>query len=144
LDQDLAPLYGVKTKAFNQAVKRSLKRFPTDFMFRLSVAETSFIRSQTVTGSRRNLRYRPLAFTEQGVAMLAGILKSDRAVEVNIAIMRAFVRMRRLLLANHELAAKLDELENKLIAHDYRIGDIMKAIRKLMRTPDKSKPRIGF
>src|SRR6266446_303470 len=128
LDHDLAHLYGVDTRILNQAVKRNRERFPEDFMFQLSSKETKNLRSQIVTSRWGGRRYLPYALTEQGVAMLSGMLHTDHAIDVNIAIMRAFVRMRRLLSGNHELAKKLEELERKLIGHDYKIGNILKAI----------------
>jgi ORF6N domain len=121
LDSDLATLYGVEVKALNQAVRRNKDRFPTDFMFRLSATEAASLRSQTVTANagRGGRRTPPFAFTEQGVAMLSSVLRSPRAVRVNIEIMRAFVQLRRMLGANEELARKLDALEQK---YDGRSG----------------------
>jgi len=116
LDEDLAALYQVDVKALNQAVKRNCLRFPSDFMFRLTAAEARSLRSQTVTldsGRGRHRKYVPYAFTEQGVAMLSSVLRSPRAVSVNIEIMRAFVRLRRMLESHADLAKKLDELEKK-------------------------------
>jgi hypothetical protein len=129
LDFDLAELYGVETKALNQAVKRNLARFPDDFMFRLSAAESAAIRSQIVTASRRNLRFEPYAFTEQGVAMLSGLLNSPRAIAVNIEIMRAFVRLRQLIATSADLARKLAALEKK---YDAQFKVVFDAIRELM------------
>ena len=109
LDSDLAKLYGVETKVLNQAVKRNLKRFPVDFMFQLSSEEHELLRSQFVTSTgRTGRRYAPYAFTEQGVAMLSGVLRSERAVEVNIEVMRAFVRLRRIITEHEELKLQLD------------------------------------
>ena len=115
LDRDLAALYRVETKVLKQAVKRNLKRFPEDFMFVLSASEFADWRSQFVTSKNdtMGLRHAPMAFTEQGLAMLSGILNSERAIEVNIQIMRAFVRLRRLLATNADLAKKLEALESK-------------------------------
>ena len=144
LDTDLAALYGVETKALNRAVKRNMERFPKDFMFQLNVEETRFLRSQFVTlkhvrGQHR--KYHPLAFTEQGVAMLSSVLRSKRAVHVNIEIMRAFVRLRRMLQANTVLARQLRDLEKK---YDSQFKVVFDAIRQLM-TPPAGKPRkIGF
>jgi hypothetical protein len=129
LDFDLAELYGVETKALNQAVKRNLAHFPDDFMFRLSAAESAAIRSQIVTASRRNLRFEPYAFTEQGVTMLSGLLNSPRAVAVNIEIMRAFVRLRQLIATSADLARKLAALEKK---YDGQFKVVFDAIRELM------------
>ncbi len=144
LDEDLAPLYGVATKVLVQAVKRRQDRFPADFMFQLSTAEFQQLRSQVVTSKRGGRRYPPYAFTEQGVAMLSSVLNSTQAIAVNIAIMRAFVKLRETLAAHQELAAKLNALEHKLEVHDEAIRDILEAIRQLMTPPDKPKRRIGF
>ena len=120
LDFDLADLYGVSTKALNQAVKRNRDRFPPDFMFQLTQAESQAfpMRSQTVTASKRNIRFQPYAFTEHGIAMLSSVLRSKRAVEVNIAIMRAFVKLRQMLESNEELNHKFAAVIRKLGAHD--------------------------
>ncbi|MFA7001775.1 MAG: ORF6N domain-containing protein [Candidatus Omnitrophota bacterium] len=146
LDSDLAKLYGVKTKSLNLAVKRNKSRFPDDFMLQLTREETNALRfqietSKTVRGGRR---YLPYVFTEQGVAMLSCVLKSTRAVQMNIAIMRTFVRLRELLSTNKELAYKLIELEKKFGSHDAAIRDIVTAIRKLMTPPSRPKRQIGF
>jgi hypothetical protein len=147
LDRDLASLYDVTTKMLNQAVRRNPERFPDDFMFQLTDDEVLKVnRSQTVTGSQkhRNLKFRPYAFTEQGVAMLSSVLRSKRAVLVNIEIMRAFVRMREILASNRNLAEKLNELERRTITHDEQIKTILEAIRQLL-LPTKSRDRqIGF
>src|ERR1700730_3308182 len=121
LDQDLAELYGVETRVLVQAVKRNLSRFPSDFMFQLTAAEWAALRSQTVIlkpGRGRHRKYLPYAFTEQGVAMLSSVLNSERAIAVNIEIMRAFVRIRKLLSSNKALALKFRQLERKLASHD--------------------------
>lgn len=166
LDFDLAALYGVPTKTLNQAVKRNAARFPGDFMFQLSAEETRFLRSQFiasksqvidsqripqnwsrfVTSSRkyRGERYRPYAFTEQGVAMLSSVLNSERAVKVNIAIMRAFVRLRQTLETNRELARKFEQLERRVGKHDEEITAILEAIRQLMAAPEGPRREIGF
>ncbi len=145
LDQDLAGLYGVTTKAFNQAVKRNLSRFPQDFMFRLTQDEDVVMRSQFVTASRRNARYLPYAFTEQGVAMLSSVLRSHRAIQVNIAIMRAFVKLRETAATHKDLAQKLDALEKRYQHHDNEIKAIFDAIRKLIEGPaPRPARRIGF
>ncbi len=140
LDSDLASLYGVATKALLQAVKRNPGRFPSDFMFRLDVEEFAFLRSQFVTskgrGGRRTL---PYAFTEQGVAMLSSVLRSERAVQVNVEIMRAFVRLRRMLTAHKDLARKLDDLERKYDA-EFRV--VFDAIRRLMVPPAPVGPKL--
>lgn len=150
LDADLAALYGVATKVLLQAVKRNLERFPEDFMIQLTAAEWAALRSQFVTSKaeRGGRRYAPYAFTEQGVAMLSSVLKSSRAITVNIEIMRAFVRMRELLASNKELAQQLKELETrvtrKLATHDQAIVGILKTIRELMNPPEPKKRPIGF
>lgn len=145
LDMDLAALYGVPTKALVQAVKRNRDRFPDDFMFQLSVEEFAGLRSQFVTSNRGGRRYLPYAFTEQGVAMLSSVLKSPRAIAVNIEIMRAFVKLRQAIASNKELARRFAELERRLNAHDHAIANILQAIRELMqpRTPAQKRP-IGF
>jgi len=134
---------GLPAKALNQAVRRNMKRFPADFMFRLNWKEVSLLsRSQIVTLKRGgNVKYRPYVFTEQGVAMLSSVLRSPRAVRVNIEIMRAFVRLRRLLQSNKELAAKLAELETK---YDGQFKIVFDAIRELMTPPETPKRTIGF
>jgi hypothetical protein len=142
----LAAADGVATKALLQAVKRNRERFPQDFMIRLTPEEWSALRSQFVTSNdgRGGRRYLPYAFTEQGVAMLSSVLKSKRAITVNIEIMQAFVRMRELLASNKELAQKLAELERKISTHDHAITGILKAIRELMNPPPAKKRPIGF
>jgi len=145
LDRDLAELYGVETKVLIQAVKRNVKRFPEDFMFQLIEDEFDNLRSQIVTSSWGGTRYLPYIFTEQGVAMLSSVLNSERAIQVNIAIMRAFVKLKQILSMNKELAYKLTELEHKIEKHDEDIQAIFEAIRRLMApSPIKSKPQIGF
>lgn len=144
LDEDLAELYGVTTKALNQAVKRNPNRFPADFMFRLTQEETEILRSQSVTASRRNIGAPPFAFTEQGVAMLSSVLRSDRAVQVNIEIMRAFVRMRRWLTSQEELALRVEELRSRLDVHDEQLVAVFGALEQIL-TPAPAEPkRIGF
>jgi hypothetical protein len=145
LDFDLAALYGVATKALNQAVKRNADRFPPDFVFQLNKEEAQSLRSQFVTLKRgKHLKYLPYAFTEQGVAMLSSVLKSGRAVKVNIAIMRAFVKLRETLETNRELARKFLELEKRVGKHDTEIAAIIEAIRQLMTPPEKPRREIGF
>jgi len=146
LDRDLAGLYEVKTKVLNQAVKRNIERFPQDFMFELTKEEFNTWRSQFVTSKadRKGLRYVPMAFTEQGVAMLSSVLHSKKAIQVNIAIMRVFVRFKEIISTHKELARKLNELERKLEKHDEEIRAIFEAIRQLMTPPEKPKRRIGF
>ena len=147
LDRDLAVLYGVETKALNQAVRRNLDRFPSDFMFRLTAEEVVELnRSQFVTGSQkhRDPRSRPYAFSEQGVAVLSSVLRSKRAVTVNIEIMRAFVRLREMLTSNQELAQKVNELERHLAGHDKQIQTIFEAIRQLIIPAKAPRRLIGF
>lgn len=142
LDFDLAELYRVETRALKQAVTRNLRRFPSDFMFQLTDEEIASLVSQNVIPSRGKLGgARPMAFTEQGVAMLSSVLRSARAVQVNIAIMRTFVRLREMLLTNAELARKLNEMERK---YDAQFKVVFDAIRELMIPPEQPKRRIGF
>ena len=143
LDADLAELYGVATKALNQAVKRNLDRFPGDFMFQLTADEWSRMRSQTVTTSRRNISALPYAFTEQGVAMLSSVLRSQRAVEVNIAIMRTFVQLRRLMDSNRDLARRIEAMETR---YDEQFSAVFDAIKQLISDDQKRKAKrpIGF
>lgn len=148
LDNDLADLYGVPTKRLNEQVRRNAKRFPSDFMFQLTADEAEALRSQFATlkrGRGMHRKYAPYAFTEQGVAMLSSVLNSGRAIEVNIAIMRAFVRLREILATHKDLAAKLAELEKKLGEHDEKFQLVFEAIRQLMAPPPPPKRRrIGF
>jgi hypothetical protein len=142
LDFELAELYRVETRALKQAVRRNADRFPGDFMFRLNANEMGSLVSQNVIPSRGKFGgARPMAFTEQGVAMLSSALRSPRAVQVNIAIMRTFVRLRQMLLSNAELARKLNALEKK---YDAQFKIVFDAIRELMTPPEKPKRRIGF
>jgi len=165
LDFDLAQLYGVETKALNQAVKRNSKRFPEDFMFRLTVEEWQLMRSQFVTASqndapirshsvtasqsRRNTSVTPYAFTEQGVAMLSGILQSDTAIKMNIAIMRAFVEIRRLALKQTDFKEELLDLKRRIGEHDVQLSQVYEAIENLLEHETEQKKwnerdRIGF
>lgn len=143
LDRDLAQLYGVETRALKQAVKRNIKRFPYDFMFILSKEEFISWRSQFVISNsdKKGLRYAPMAFTEQGVAMLSTVLNSERAIEINIAIMRAFVKFRQLIDSNKDLAKKIANLEAK---YDEQFQVVFEAIKQLMQDDKKQKNRIGF
>jgi hypothetical protein len=129
LDSDLAELYGVTTSALNQAVRRNIDRFPSDFMFQMTDSEFSNLKSQFVTSSWGGRRKLLLVFTEQGVSMLSSVLNSERAIQVNIAIMRAFVRIREMLSTHKELAFKLEELERKAGIHDQTIVQLIEAIR---------------
>ena len=157
LDFDLAQLYEVETKALNQAVKRNIKRFPTDFMFRLSVAEWQTVRSQSVTASesndslrsqsvtasqnKRNTSVTPYAFTEQGVAMLSGVLNSDRAINMNIAIMRAFVEVRRILLKQTDIREQLKQIKERLGEHDTQLNQIYDAMENLLDEKAVTRPK---
>jgi hypothetical protein len=143
LDRDLAELYGVETRVLNQAVRRNNRRFPNDFMFTLTREEVMRI-SQSVTSSKVKYSKRVTAFTEQGVAMLSSVLNSERAIEVNVAIMRAFVQLRRMIGSHEELAWKLAELEAPLAEHDEQIQAIFEAIRQLMAPPEQPRKKIGF
>jgi ORF6N domain len=146
LDQDLAALYAVQVRALNQAVKRNEKRFPPDFVFRLTAKENRNLKSQFVTtnsgrGGRRTL---PYAFTEHGAIMAASVLNSPRAVEMSVFVVRAFVRLRETLGSQRALAARFAELEQRLETHDKAIGEIIDAIRALMMPPEKPPRQIGF
>ena len=145
VDRDLAELYEVSTKVLNQAVQRNISRFPEDFMFRLTKKE----KDEVVTNCDhlKKLKFSsqlPHVFTEHGVAMLSGVLKSQRAVEISIYIIRTFIRMRKLLIMKKEFAVKLKELEGKLGTHDRQIQAIFQALHQLMSPPEKPKKRIGF
>jgi len=144
LDVHLAELYGVSTRALVQATKRNASRFPPDFMFQLTPRESAHLRSQNVISSARGQhggrRYRPYVFTEQGVAMLSSVLRSRRAAIVNVVIMRAFVRLRRMLAGHEDLAARLDEIEHR---YDAQFENVFEIIRRLLRPP-ASPTRIGF
>lgn len=164
LDSDLARIYGVRTRALNQAVKRNKEKFPEDFMFQLTTKEfqnlmsqiatsedQGTIRSQIVTASKRNIRYRPYVFTEHGAIMAANVLNSQRAVQMSVFVVRAFVKMREMLVANRALKEKLNELERKLTSrldvHEKAILHILHEIKKLMSPPAMPEPRrrpIGF
>lgn len=145
LSSTLARLYGVEVRVLVQAVKRNIKRFPADFMFQLTKEEYANLKSQIVIsswgGARRDL---PYAFTEQGVAMLSTVLRSERAVQVNIQIMRTFVKLREILSAHKELAEKLRELELKIETHDEQITAIFDAINQLLAPPPATKRKMGF
>jgi hypothetical protein len=144
LDSDLADLYGVTTKSLNQAVKRNLGRFPSDFMFQLTTEEAELLRSQIVTSKkgRGGRRYQPIAFTEHGVAMLSSVLNSERAIQANIAIIRAFARLREFLATHQDLAKKLAELEDK---YDDQFREVFEAIWALMDVREEKQGRkMGF
>jgi ORF6N domain len=145
-DKDLASLYGVTTFRLNEAVKRNKSRFPEDFMFQLTKEENEILTSQIAISKsgRGGRRTMPYVFTEQGVAMLSGVLNSERAVQVNIGIMRAFVNMRKMLSTNEEVSKKLADIEDKLGNHDEHFKKVFTAIRLLMSPPSKSDKQIGF
>jgi hypothetical protein len=145
LDRDLAALYGVETKNLIKAVKRNLDRFPADFMFQLTAEEAEALRFQFGTLKRgQHFKYLPFVFTQEGVAMLSSVLRSPRAVQVNIAIMRVFVRLRETLALHKDLAHKLSQLERKIEGHDASIRTLFDAIRQLMTPPGKPRREIGF
>ena len=177
LDADLARLYGVPTKALNQAVQRNVDRFPSDFVFRLTVREAAAcpayetasesqllaresvalnrsqivtglgraMRSQIVTASKRNVRFLPLAFTEHGALMAANVLRSARAVEMSVFIVRAFVRLRGALVSQYEMGARLDQIEKVLLGHDRQLQELFDQIRPLLLPPPDPPPKpIGF
>ncbi len=150
LDEDLADLYGVETRRLIEQVKRNIERFPADFTFQLTKDEAAALRSQTATSDagRGGRRYAPYVFTEQGVAMLSGVLRSKRAVAVNIEIMRAFVELRRAATSYAAIEKRLEELERetnaKLGQHDQQLDQIFKALRQLISPPPRPKRRVGF
>jgi hypothetical protein len=142
LDSDLAALYGVTTKRLNEQVRRNLKRFPADFMYQLSREEFESLKSHFATSSSwGGRRTRPFVFTEQGISMLSSILNSDRAIEVNIQIMRTFVKLREIMLSHKDLTKKLNELEKK---YDGQFQIVFEAIRQLIEQPEKPKRKIGY
>lgn len=151
LDSDLAAIYGVETRALNQAVKRNADRFPVDFCFQLSAEELASSRSQSVilkTARGQNVKFLPFAFTEHGAIQAANVLRSPRAIEMGIYVVRAFVQLRDLLSSNKELAQRVDELERRIVrkldTHDQAITEIIKTIRQLMNPPETKKRSIGF
>ncbi len=146
LDSDLAELYEVEVRHLNQQVKRNAKRFPLAFRFQLSAQELKILRSQNVIPSERHggSRYRPYAFTEHGAIMAATVLNSERAIEMSVFVVLAFVRMRRAIAANRTILAKLAEVERRMETHDADIQDLMEAIRELINPPDPPRRRIGF
>ena len=146
LDRDLASLYKVETRALKQAVRRNIRRFPEDFMFQLTKEEFLNWRSQTVMSKseQKGLRHLPFAFTEQGVAMLSSVLNSERAIEVNILIMRAFVKLREIISTHKKVEEKLKAIENKLKEHDDQIIKIIQVINQLITPATSPKKKIGF
>jgi hypothetical protein len=144
LDGELAEIYQVETKALNQAVKRNLARFPSDFMFQLSESEFETMRSQSVTASKRNIRFKPYVFTEHGAVMLATILNSPTAVKASIVVVRAFVRMRAMLALHQDLADRVEELEKVTDYHGQKFGAVSALLSDIMRDPKYLKRKIGF
>ena len=147
LDTDLAAFYGVVTKAFNQQVRRNLGRFPPDFLFQLNDEENMALRSQFVTlknGRGQHRKYLPLAFTEHGAIMAAAILNSQRATEVSVHVVRAFIELRNLVVGNKDLASKLKRLERKVDSHDQAITGLIDSMRQILAPPDPKKRSIGF
>ena len=143
LDKDLAELYGVETKRLKEQVRRNLDRFPSDFMFQLTFRELDYLRSQIATSSWGGSRYPPMAFTEQGVAMLSSVLNSKQAIKVNIQIIRVFTRMRELLLTHKDVLSKLELLEEKYLKHEMDIQTIFGHFKKII-IPQERKPIKGF
>ena len=145
LDTDLAKLYGVETKVLNQSVRRNLRRFPDDFMFQLTKEENTSLRSQFVTLKKgQHSKYLPYVFTEHGVAMLSSVLNSERAIEINILIMRAFIKLREIISTNKKVEEKLKEMEEHLEDHEERIVKIIEIINRLLMPPEKPIKKIGF
>jgi len=147
IDRDLAELYGVETKQLKRQVRRNIDRFPEDFMFELSDEELLDWRRQFGTsneGDKMGLRYAPYVFTEQGVAMLSSVLNSERAIKVNIQIMRIYIRMREMLMTNQEILLKLEQLDRKVDGHDENIQVIFNYLKELLTPPEAPRPRIGF
>jgi hypothetical protein len=144
LDYDLSAFYGVTTKRLNEQVKRNMHRFPKDFLFQLTEDELQSMRSQFATASKRNVRHLPYAFTEHGVIMVASVLNSQIAIEASVYVVRAFVKLREMMIANKELAHKLAELEKKVASHDGAIRSLVAAIKELMTPPVSKEKKIGF
>ena len=144
LDKDLAELYGVPTKSLNLAVKRNVKRFPEDFMFQLNKEEFNNLRFQIETSSWGGQRYLPYAFTEQGVAMLSSVLNSERAIDVNIQIIRVYTKMRKFLSTHKDILLKLEQLEHKTESHDEKINLIFEYMKQLVKEKSEPRKRIGF
>ena len=144
LDKDLSEMYGVETKALNQAVKRNIERFPKDFMFALNQKEFQHLRSQIVTSSWGGARYLPIAFTEQGVSMLSSVLNSSVAIQVNIQIIRIFTRMKEMLLTNKDILLKLEKMEKDVKENKQDIAMIFSALKQLLNQPTPKRRLIGF
>ena len=144
LDKDLAELYGVETKVLNQAIKRNANRFPEDFMFQLTWTEFENLKSQIVTSSWGGVRKLPNAFTEQGVAMLSSVLKSETAIRVNIQIIRVFTRMREMIMTHKDILVQLEKMEKKLTGHDEDLALVFKYLKQLLNPPQPPRQKIGF
>lgn len=144
LDQDLAELYGVETKVLKQQVRRNMESFPDDFMFELTKEEFEYLRSQIVTSNRGGTRYTPMVFTEHGVLMLSSVLKSKRARQVNIHIMRVYAKLRKMLLTRKDLLLKMNELENKVIKQDNSIKQVFANLKQFIKEQEKPREQIGF
>ena len=144
LDKDLAELYGVETKVLNQAIKRNANRFPEDFMFQLTWTEFENLKSQIVTSSWGGVRKLPNAFTEQGVAMLSSVLKSETAIRVNIQIIRVFTRMREMIMTHKDILLQLEKIEKKLTGHDEDLALVFKYLKQLLNPPQPPRQKIGF
>ena len=144
LDRDLAELYGVETKVLKQAVRRNVDRFPADFMFELGRDEFNNLRSQIVTSSWGGSRYVPMAFTEQGVAMISSVLNSKQAIQVNILIIRVFTKMRELIVTHKDLLLKMEQLEDKVTDHDGKIALIIGYLKRFIDVQEKPRKQLGF
>lgn len=144
LDRDLADLYGVETKQLKRAVRRNQERFPKDFMFELNEKEVEILRCQIGTSSWGGTRYAPMAFTELGIAMLSSVLKSPGAIQVNIQIMRAFTRMRKVLGSQKELEEKLNKLESRIGHHDQHINSLFEYLQHYLEEKDGERTKVGF
>jgi hypothetical protein len=144
LDKDLAEMYGVEVKVLNQSVKRNITRFPQDFMFQLSIEEWKNLKSQFVTSSYGGIRKLPYAFTEQGVAMLSSVLRSERAIQVNIQIIRVYTRMKQILFDNKDLWLKIEQIEQALIKKDEEVKAIFNILKELLMQEQKPRNEIGF
>ena len=146
IDRDLAELYGVETRSLKQAVRRNIERFPEDFMFEMTKTELAYWREENATGKedKMGLRYAPFCFTEQGVTMLSCILNSERAIEVNIRVIRIFTKLREMLLTHKDILLKLEQMEKKITGHDENIQMIFEALRQLLQPAIVPRKRVGY
>ena len=144
LDKDLALLYGVPTKRLNESVKRNILRFPEEFMFVLTKQETDILRSQTATSKWGGQRYRPYVFTEPGIAMLSSVINSETAIQINILIIKTFIRLRQAMASSKEILELFKELERRVDKHDLILGQILESIERMLAIEEKPKNRIGF